>query len=215
MSDQAVGSIPKIGEKIPEFEATTTKGTLKSSDLEGKWTVLFSHPADFTPVCTTELAAFAQNQDKFAALDTQLVGLSIDSVHSHLAWVKNIEENLGVKIDYHLIADLDMAVASKFGMIHPGASATATVRAVFIIDPKGVVRTLFYYPMNAGRNIDEILRTVQALQTADKNSVACPVNWRPGDKVIVPPPKTLAEVAQRDALDNVERVDFYLVKKDL
>jgi len=215
MSEALIGAIPKIGERIPEFEAVTTQGTLSSSDLQGKWTVLFSHPADFTPVCTTELVAFAQKQPDFEQRNTQLVGLSIDSVHSHLAWIKNMEANLGVKINYPLIADLDMSVAQKFGMIHAGASATATVRAVFIIDPNGVVRSLFYYPMNAGRNIDEILRTVDALQTADKNGVACPVNWRPGEKVIVPPPKTMKEVEQREALEGVDRVDFYLVKRDL
>ena len=215
MLDQGSNSIPKIGEKIPDFEAVTTKGTLKSSDLQGKWTVLFSHPADFTPVCTTELVAFAQSQDKFEKLSAQLVGLSIDSVHSHLAWLQNIEKNLDIKIDYPLIADLDMKVASKFGMIHPGASATATVRAVFIIDPQGVVRALFYYPMNAGRNIDEIFRTLEALQTAEKNSVATPANWRPGEKVIVPPPKTTKEVEQRLAMEGADKIDFYLVKKDL
>jgi peroxiredoxin (alkyl hydroperoxide reductase subunit C) len=215
MSEAVAGSIPKIGEKIPEFEAVSTRGPLKSSDLQGKWTVLFSHPADFTPVCTTELAAFAQNQDEFEKRGVQLVGLSIDSVHSHLAWLQNIEKNLGVEVKYPLIADLDMKVATKFGMIHPGASATATVRAVFIIDPQGVVRTLFYYPMNAGRNIDEILRTVDALQMSDANGVSAPVNWRPGEPVIVSAPKTTDEVKQRQSMEGVEKVDFYLVKKSL
>jgi peroxiredoxin 2/4 len=215
MSEALTGAIPKIGEKIPDFEAVTTQGSIKSSDFEGKWTVFFSHPADFTPVCTTELVAFARKQPEFEALGVQLVGLSIDSVHSHLAWIRNMEENLGVKITYPLIADLDMKVAQKFGMIHAGASATATVRAVFIIDPHGVVRTLVYYPMNVGRFIDEIYRVVQALQTADKNGVSCPADWRPGEKVIVPPPKTVTEMDQRDQMQGVERVDFYLVKRDL
>ncbi|MBW3625123.1 MAG: peroxiredoxin, partial [Armatimonadetes bacterium] len=169
----------------------------------------------FTPVCTTELVAFAQKQPEFEQRGVQLVGLSIDSVHSHLAWLKNIEEHLGTKINYPLIADLDMKVAQKFGMIHPGASATATVRAVFVIDPQGVVRSLFYYPMNVGRNIDEILRAVEGLQTADKNSVACPANWHPGEQVIVPPPKTMKEVEQRESMEGVDKVDFYLVKRDL
>ncbi len=209
------GSIPKIGEKIPEFEAITTQGMLKSSDLEGKWTVLFSHPADFTPVCTTELTAFAQLQDEFDALNTQLVGLSVDSVHSHLAWLLNLEQLMGVKVKYPVIADLDMKVATLFGMIHPNASATAAVRAVFILDPQLVVRTLFYYPMNVGRNMNEILRTIKALQTADEHMVACPANWNPGDSVIIPPPKTMKEVEQAKGMTGVERLDFYLVKKKL
>lgn len=215
MSEALAGAIPKIGERIPEFQAVTTQGTLSSSDLEGKWTVLFSHPADFTPVCTTELVAFAQKQPDFEQLGVQLVGLSIDSVHAHLAWIKNMEDHLGVKINYPLIADLDMNVAQKFGMVHAGASATATVRAVFIIDPQGIVRSLVYYPMNVGRFIDEIYRVVLALQTADKNGVACPANWQPGQKVIVPPPKTTDEMAQREQMQGVEKVDFYLVKRDL
>lgn len=216
MSAEVVtGGIPRIGDPVPEFQALTTKGLLKSSDLKGKWTVLFSHPADFTPVCTTEFVAFAQRADEFAKRGVQLIGLSIDSIHSHLAWLRNIEEKLGVKVEFPVIADIDMKVASKFGMIHPAEGATATVRAVFIIDDKGVIRALVYYPMSNGRNIDEILRLIDAIQTSDAYGVATPANWRPGDKVIVPPPKTMEEVEDRLTGDYEEKIDFYLVKKSV
>ncbi|MGC8834864.1 MAG: peroxiredoxin [Armatimonadota bacterium] len=216
MSAEAVASaIPRIGDPVPEFEAVTTHGPLKSSDLKGKWTVLFSHPADFTPVCTTEFVAFAEKSEEFAKRGVQLIGLSIDSIHSHLAWIRNIEEKLGVKIGFPIIADLDMKVASKFGMIHPSESTTAAVRAVFIIDDKGIIRALIYYPMSNGRNIDEILRLIDALKTSDAYGVATPANWRPGDKVIVPPPKTVDEMQERLTGTYDEKIDFYLVKKSI
>ncbi|MGQ9696716.1 MAG: peroxiredoxin [Armatimonadota bacterium] len=214
-AEAVVGGIPRIGDPVPEFEAITTKGLLKSSDLKGKWTVLFSHPADFTPVCTTEFVAFAQRADEFAKRGVQLIGLSIDSIHSHLAWLRNIKEKLGVKVEFPVIADQDMKVARKFGMIHPAEGATATVRAVFIIDDKAVIRALVYYPMSNGRNIDEILRLIDAIQTSDAYGVATPANWRPGDKVIVPPPKTMDEVQERLTGDYEEKIDFYLVKKSV
>jgi len=187
---------------------------MKLSDLRGQWVVLFSHPADFTPVCTTEFVAFARRHDEFERRKAKLVGLSIDSIHAHLAWVRNIEEKMGVKIPFPVIADLDMKVAQKYGMIHPGEGATATVRAVFFIDPQGIVRALIYYPMTNGRSIDEILRLLDALQTSDAHGVATPANWCPGEKVIVPPPKTEAEVAQRLASD-YEKIDFYLMKRQI
>jgi peroxiredoxin 2/4 len=207
--------IPRIGDKAPDFTATTTHGDLTFSEWQGdSWVVLFSHPADFTPVCTTELTDFARRESEFAALNTKLIGLSIDSIHSHLAWLQNINQRLETKITYPLIADLNTAVAQKYGMIHPGASATATVRAVFIIDPARVIRALVYYPLNVGRNISEVLRLVEALQTADTNKVALPVNWKKGDKVIVPAPRTVAQI-EANALAGDEIVDFYLVKKSL
>lgn len=208
--------MPRIGDVAPDFTATTTQGPLSFHKWKGdSWALLFSHPADFTPVCTTELSEFARRAGEFGGKRVKLIGLSIDSVHSHLAWRENIREKVGVSIDYPLIADLDMAVARRYGMIHPGEGSTVTVRAVFLIDPKNVIRALVYYPLNTGRNIDELMRLVDALQTADGNAVACPVNWKKGDKVIVPPPRTEQEVADRKAMKGIELVDFYLAKKAL
>ncbi|MBI5363225.1 MAG: peroxiredoxin [Planctomycetes bacterium] len=210
------GGIPRIGEPAPDFKAPTTHGEITFSDWhKGSWVVLFSHPADFTPVCSTELTEFARKSDEFARMNTKLIGLSIDSIHSHLAWRENLKSILDVDLPYPLIADLSMDVASKYGMIHPGASSTATVRAVFVIDTKRTVRALVYYPMNVGRNVDEVLRLVEALQTADTNACATPVNWRKGEKVIVPPPKTVNEVKERETHKEYERYDFYLNKKSL
>lgn len=210
-------SLPKIGDPAPDFTAVTTQSNaMKFSEWQGDdWVVLFSHPADFTPVCTTELADFARRYDDFRAIRTKLIGISVDSVHAHLAWIQNMKEKLGVTIPYPLIADSDMKVAQLYGMIHPGASSTATVRAVFVIDPQRVIRAIIYYPMNAGRNIDEIYRIVTALQTADSQACATPANWRPGDKVVVPPPKTVAEVDERLSHKDYEIRDFYLSMKDL
>jgi peroxiredoxin (alkyl hydroperoxide reductase subunit C) len=207
-------SLPRLNEPAPDFQANSTQGPISLGDFKGKWVVLFSHPADFTPVCTTELSEFARKADDFEKLNAQLVGLSIDSIYSHLAWTRNIEEKFGVKIPYPIIADLDMKVASAYGMIHPGASSTATVRAVFVIDDKGIVRAMVYYPMTNGRNIDEILRLVTALQTSDKNGVATPCNWNPGEKVIVPPPQT-AEAADKRLNEGYEVTDWYFSKKEL
>ena len=209
-------SLPKIGDPAPEFTAQTTQGEVTlSAWQEGKWVVLFSHPADFTPVCSTELTEFGRRYKVFEQRGVKLIGISVDSIHSHLAWHQNLSKILGVTLPFPIIADSTRAVSELYGMIHPGASATVTVRALFIIDPKRVVRALIYYPLNIGRNVEEVLRVIDALQTADKNGVACPVNWKPGDKVIVPPPKTEKEVADRLALQNVERLDFYLTKKSL
>jgi len=208
-------SLPRLNEPAPDFEATTTQGTLKLSDLRGKWVVLFSHPADFTPVCSTEFMAFAQNYGEFEKRNAQLIGLSIDSVYSHIAWMRNIEQNSGIKIPFPVIADLDTKVAQLFGMIHPGAAATATVRTVFFIDDKGIVRAMIYYPMSCGRNMDEILRVLDALQTADANSVATPANWRPGDPVVVPAPATKEGADKRMTEEGLDRFDWYLSKKPL
>ncbi|HZO90595.1 MAG TPA: peroxiredoxin [Chthonomonadaceae bacterium] len=219
MSDETVQaaprSLPRLNEPAPDFTAETTQGTLTLSSLRGKWVVLFSHPADFTPVCTTELVEFARRNDEFQALNAQLVGLSIDSVYSHIAWVRNMEENFGVKIPYPMIADLDTKVAQLYGMIHPGASSTATVRCVFIIDDKGIVRAMIYYPLTNGRNVDEILRLVKALQTTDQSAVSTPVNWKPGEPVIVPAPKTTEGADKRMHEPGVEAKDWYFAKKSL
>jgi peroxiredoxin (alkyl hydroperoxide reductase subunit C) len=206
--------MPRIGERAPDFQALTTHGPLSMSDLKGQWVVLFSHPADFTPVCTTEFVALARLAEEFAKRNVKLVGLSVDSIHSHLAWLRNIEEKLGVKIPFPVIADVDMKVANKFGMIQPEASTTAPVRALFVIDPEGFVQALIYYPLQTGRSTDEILRLVDALQTTYQHHVATPANWRPGEKVIVPPPLTQEQVEELQRSD-YEKIDFYLMKRDL
>ena len=207
--------IPRIGDDAPDFTAITTHGEITFSNWQGDdWVILFSHPADFTPVCTTELTEFVDRNNEFADRGIKLIGLSIDSIHSHVAWVQNINEIMGTKIPYPLIADLDMKVANKYGLIHPGESSTATVRAVFIIDPNRKIRALIYYPLANGRNVDEVVRLVDSLQTTDSNSCATPVNWNVGEKVIVPPPKTEAEVEERLNNDH-EKLSFYLMKRDL
>ena len=203
-----------LNEPAPDFEAPTTHGIKKLSDYKGRWLVLFSHPADFTPVCTTEFMAFANAHEKFLAMNTDLIGLSIDSVHSHIAWIRAIKDKFGVEIKFPVIADLSMDVASKYGMIQPGASNTSAVRAVFIIDDKGILRAMVYYPLANGRSIDEFLRMVQALQTSDKHGVATPENWHPGDKVIVPSPTT-AEAAEKRMTEGYECVDWFFCKKSL
>ncbi|MCB0639273.1 MAG: peroxiredoxin [Lewinella sp.] len=209
-----VTTMPRIGDQAPDFTAVTTKGTLQLSDYaKDKWIVMFSHPADFTPVCTTEMSGFAERKAEFDALNTELIGLSIDSIHSHLAWVNNVREKTGVYFDFPIIADLDMKVSKLYGMLQPNESETAAVRAVFFIDPSKKIRLIMYYPLNVGRNMDEILRALKALQFGDKHKVAMPLNWKPGEKVIVPPPKTLAEMEERIADTSVEKVDFYLARK--
>lgn len=215
MNDQSY-AMPRIGDKAPNFTAMTTQGNLEFSEFNrDHWVILFSHPADFTPVCTTELSAFAKEKDFFNKRMTKLIGLSIDSIHSHLAWVQNVREKTGVYMDFPIIADLDMSVAKLYGMLHPGESSTAAVRAVFFIDPKGVIRLIQYYPLNVGRNMEEIKRALLALQTADEKKLALPVDWKPGEKAIVPPPKTLLEMDERIADTTLEKVDFYLARTNL
>lgn len=207
-------SIPRIGDKAPDFEADSTFGPLQLADFKGTWLVFFSHPADFTPVCTTEFIEFAKNYDRFKELDCELLGLSIDSIFSHIGWVRNIEENFGIHIPFPVIADLDSTVAGLYGMIMPGDSTTETSRCVFVIDPESKIRAMIYYPLTTGRNIDEIIRLVIALQTSDQNMVATPANWRPGEKVIVPPPRS-QEAAQERLNQGYECVDWYFCKKSL
>ncbi len=202
-------SLPVLGEEAPLFEALTTHGPKKLEDYRGQWVVLFSHPADFTPVCTTEFMALAGAFDELKSLNAQLIGLSIDSVHSHIAWVRNIEEKFGVNIPFPVIADLDMNVAQMYGMIHPGQSSTAAVRAVFFIDPEGILRAMIYYPLTNGRYIPEIVRLVRALQMTDEKGVATPANWQPGDKVVVPAPAT-QEAAEKRLGEGFECKDWYL-----
>lgn len=213
--------LPRLNEPAPGFEAVTTHGKVRLSDFEGSWLILFSHPADFTPVCTTEFMAFAEIYPELQRRHTELLGLSIDSVYSHIAWVRNVEEKTGVTIPFPVIADLDRKVATSYGMVMPGESKTETSRCVFVIDPNGVLRAMIYYPLTTGRNMDEILRLLDALQIADANKVATPANWRPGDKVIIPTPPTVEVAAERMSeefatrTEGFERVDWYLCKKSV
>jgi len=215
MEEQTNYMMPRIGDIAPDFEAITTQGMIKFSEYnKGSWVILFSHPADFTPVCTTEMSSFAVNEEKFAKMDAKLMGLSIDSIHAHVAWVNNVKKNMGILMKFPIIADIDMKVAKLYGMLQPGESETAAVRAVFFIDPNRKIRLIMYYPLNVGRNMDEIFRVLEALQVTDKHGVACPLNWTPGEKVIVPPPKTVEAMEEREKSD-YEMIDFYLAKKSL
>lgn len=206
-------SIPLLGEKIPSFEAQTTHGVIKfPDDYKGKWVVLFSHPADFTPVCTTEFVAFQKRYEEFKRLNCELIGLSIDQVFSHIKWVEWIGEKLGVEIKFPIIADDQGKIACTLGMIHPG-KGTNTVRAVFVIDPEGIVRAILYYPQEIGRNMDEILRIIKALQISDEKKVAMPANWPNneliGDKVIIPPPRDERAAKERLEKAKAKEVECY------
>lgn len=212
--ENQVAGLPRLNEPAPYFEAVTTQGVKKLSDFEGKWLVLFSHPADFTPVCTTEFIAFSTHYDEFQALNTELLGLSIDSNYSHIAWVRTIKEKFGVDVPFPIIEDLSMNVATKYGMIQPNASTTQAVRTVFIIDDKGILRAMVYYPLSNGRSIPEFIRIIKAMQTSDKYGVATPEGWQPGDKVIVPPPATIQEANEREA-KGYDYTDWFFSKKEI
>lgn len=194
METNQVNVMPRIGNAAPAFEANTTQGHISfPADFKGKWKILFSHPADFTPVCTTEFMTFGHMAEEFEALNCQLIGLSIDGIHSHIAWLRTIREKIdfrgmkGIEVKFPLIDDISMNVAKLYGMIQPGESTTSAVRAVFFIDPQDKIRTIMYYPLSLGRNFDEIKRVLIGLQTVDNFGVALPADWRPGDEVIVPP----------------------------
>lgn len=219
-----VASIPLIGDPAPAFTAVTTRGVINfPDDYKGKWVILFSHPADFTPVCTTEFMSFARMQGEFAALNCELIGLSIDSHFAHIAWLRTIREKIewngmkGMEVKFPVIADLTMDVAMKYGMVQPGASDTQAVRAVFFIDPESKVRALIYYPLSNGRNFDELKRLLQAMQTSDRYKVATPADWRPGDRVIIPPPPTVQAAEERveGAGADYECLDWFLCLKNL
>ena len=210
------GQIPLIGEKFPEMDVLTTHGPMKLPEqFNGKWFVLFSHPADFTPVCTTEFVAFAKRYDDFKRLNTELIGLSVDSTFSHIKWIEWIKDKLEVDIPFPIIADPQGSIAKQLGLIH-AESSTHTVRAVFIVDPRGVIRAILYYPLELGRLIDEILRMVIALQVSDKYGGAIPANWPLneiiGDKIIVPPATTVKEAEER--MRNYECFDWWLCYKE-
>jgi peroxiredoxin (alkyl hydroperoxide reductase subunit C) len=207
-------SLPRLNEPAPDFKVRTTHGDRSLADYQGKWLVLFSHPADFTPVCTTEFIGFSRAADRFKAMNTELLGLSIDSLFSHLAWTRNIKEKFDVNVPFPIIEDIKMEVASAYGMVHPGAADTQAVRATFFIDPKGILRAMVYYPMSNGRSINEFLRLLEAMQTSDLHGVATPEGWKAGEDVIVPPPKTAADADAR-AGKGYQTVDWYFSKKKL
>ena len=207
--------IPRIGEPAPAFEVESTHGVLRLEDFAGSWLILFSHPADFTPVCTTEFVAFAEIHIELRKRGCELLGLSIDSVFSHIAWVRRIEEKFDVRIEFPVIADLSKTVAELYGMIMPGESKTETSRCVFVIDPKQIVRAVIYYPLTTGRNTAELLRLLDALQTTDQHAVATPANWQPGDKVIVPPPRTMDAADERLKDAKAECLDWFFCRKSL
>jgi peroxiredoxin (alkyl hydroperoxide reductase subunit C) len=211
---EAVLAMPRLNEPAPDFAAKTTHGPRRLSDYRGKWLVLFSHPADFTPVCTTEFIGFAKNYPRFHALNCELLGLSVDSTFAHIAWTRSIEHNFGIKVPFPIIEDLSMKVAHAYGMIQPGASDTSAVRATFFIDPESKLRAMVYYPMSNGRSIEEFLRLLEALQTSDKYGVATPEAWKVGDKVLVGPPQTQSSAEERKN-EGYDYTDWYFSKKDL
>jgi peroxiredoxin 2/4 len=216
--------MPRIGEQAPAFTAVTTQGPINfPADYEGKWVIFFSHPADFTPVCTSEFITFASMREQFAAYNTELVGLSVDGLYSHIAWLRTIKEKItfrdmhDVDVTFPLIEDVSMKIAEKYGMIMPGEDSTKAVRAVFVVDPQGKIRAIIYYPLSLGRNFDELLRVIQALQTADHFEVATPADWRPGDPVIVPPPGSCGTAAQRisQQAEGMHCEDWFFCTKEI
>jgi len=215
--------MPRIGEKAPSFKAVTTQGEINfPEEYSGNWVILFSHPADFTPVCTSEFMTFATLESKFERANTKLVGLSVDGLYSHIAWLRTIKDKIeykgmkNVEVKFPLIEDITMDVAKRYGMIQPGESSTKAVRAVFVIDPKGIVRTVLYYPLSLGRNFDELYRIIIALQTADKFAVATPADWRPGDEVIVPTAGSCGVAKERmESKSDMKCYDWFFCTKPL
>ncbi|NCO64543.1 MAG: peroxiredoxin [Flavobacteriales bacterium] len=221
--DQQAFSMPRIGDKAPEFKAVTTQGDINfPSDYKGKWVILFSHPADFTPVCTSEFMTFAHLEEKFANANCKLVGLSIDGLYSHIAWLRTIKDKIkfngmkNIEVKFPLIEDISMEIAKKYGMIQPGESKTQAVRAVFFVDPKGIVRALIYYPLSLGRNFDEIYRALIAMQTSDKFNVATPADWYPGNDVIISPAGSCGVAEERmTKTDDLQCEDWFFCTKKL
>ena len=219
--EESYNKMPLIGEQAPEFQAVTTQGTINfPADYKGKWVILFSHPADFTPVCTTEFMTFASMMGEFKALNTELIGVSVDSLYAHIAWLRRIQElewngMKNVEVTFPLVEDIRMDVAKKYGMIQPEQSNTQAVRAVFVIDPASKVRAILYYPLTTGRNFDEIKRLLLALQKSDKDACATPANWRPGDDVIVPTANSCGVAKERveSTDENMYCLDWFLCFK--
>ena len=215
--------LPLIGDKAPSFQALTTNGTVNFPDnYKGKWVLFFSHPSDFTPVCTTEFMTLSSMEEEFRQMNVELLGLSVDSLYSHIAWIRKIEElewkgMKNIKINFPVIADLNTKVSTQYGMLQPNVSSTQAVRAVFVIDPEGIIRSIIYYPLTTGRNFDEIKRMIQALQKSDQTHNATPANWHPGDDLIISTPVTVADAAAGMASTNVDEyaLDWFLrFKKD-
>ena len=214
MNEHRQNALPRLNEPAPDFKAMTTLGERKLIDYRGRWLVLFSHPAGFTPVCTSEFIAFAKAFPRFQALNCDLLGLSIDSNFAHLAWVRNIKEKFGVGIPFPIIEDVTMRVAAAYGMIMPGASETSTVRTTFFVDPEGMLRAIICYPLTNGRSVEEFLRLLTAIQVSDAHQVVTPEGWQPGDKVILPPPRT-ADAIEARSQEGLDCVDWYYCKRDL
>lgn len=222
--NQNITPMPRIGDKAPSFTAVTTQGEINfPEDYKGKWSILFSHPADFTPVCTSEFMTFASMEDEFKALNCELVGLSVDGLFSHIAWLRTIKEKIeykgmkNVEVNFPLIEDISMEVSNLYGMISPNESATQAVRAVFFVDPKGIIRTIVYYPLSLGRNFDELKRILIGLQAADEFGVAMPADWRPGDDVIVPTAGSCGTAKERMESDDedIHCYDWFFCTKKL
>ncbi len=223
MENESITPMPRIGEKAPSFHAVTTQGEINFPEqYKGKWVILFSHPADFTPVCTSEFMTFANLEKDFSQLNCKLVGLSVDGLYSHIAWLRTIKEKIeykgmkNIEVKFPLIEDITMDVAKKYGMIQPGESNTKAVRAVFFIDPKGIIRTILYYPLSLGRNFSELLRILMGLQTADEFSIATPADWMPGDDVIVPTAGSCGVAKERmESKDEMKCYDWFFCTKKL
>lgn len=224
MEENMITAMPRIGDAAPAFTAVTTQGTINfPDDYKGSWVILFSHPADFTPVCTSEFMTFASMQKEFEELNCKLVGLSVDGLYSHIAWLRTIKEKIeykgmkNVEVTFPLIEDITMHVAKTYGMLQPGESSTKAVRAVFFVDPKGIIRAIIYYPLSLGRNFDELKRALIAMQTADKFSIATPADWRPGDDVIVPPAGSCGVAKERmeNKSEDVTCYDWFFCTKKL
>lgn len=221
--NEQITRLPLIRDKAPEFKALTTKGTVNfPEDYKGKWVLFFSHPSDFTPVCTTEFMTLASMQEEFKEMNVELLGLSVDSLYSHIAWVRSIEDlewkdMKNIKVNFPVIADLNTKVSTKYGMLQPNVSSTQAVRAVFVIDPEGVIRSIIYYPLTTGRNFNEIKRMIRAIQKSDQMHVSTPADWQPGDDLIIPTPLTVedADAAMKETGDDVYALDWFLrFKKD-
>ena len=221
--NEQITRLPLIGDKAPEFKALTTKGTVNfPEDYKGKWVLFFSHPSDFTPVCTTEFMTLASMQEEFKEMNVELLGLSVDSLYSHIAWVRSIEDlewkgMKNIKVSFPVIADLNTKVSMKYGMLQPNVSSTQAVRAVFVIDPEGIIRSIVYYPLTTGRNFNEIKRMIKAIQKSDQMHVSTPADWQPGDDLIIPTPLTVdeADEAMADTDEDVYALDWFLrFKKD-
>jgi len=221
-NNENVIAMPRIGEKAPEFVAETTQGVINfPKDYKGSWAILFSHPADFTPVCTSEFMTFANMEDKFEEANCKLVGLSVDGLTSHIAWLRTIQEKIefkgmkNIEVKFPLIEDISMNVSSKYGMIMPGESNTKAVRAVFFVDPKGMIRAIIYYPLSLGRNFDELYRALIAMQTADEFGVATPADWNPGDDVIISPAGTCGAAKERMLDIDIDCKDWFFCNKKM